>query len=292
MPRNAAAFLSLLLLSACSSGLEIVTGCADERGIHPICGFQNPEDLVLLDDGRTLLVSQFGGAPMDGSRAGSLALFDVETESIHVAYPREADVAAGVPTPRAETGWGDAACPGPPGDGFSPHGIDLVRRADGRRQLFVVNHGGREAVVTCELLDGPEIVWRGCAVAPDVSLFNDVVGLPDGGFLVTRMMDKDSMIWDSIRAALGFDTGLVYEWQPGTGFRVVPGSEGGMPNGIEVSADGREVFVAMYGHAELRRISRDTGEVLATAQVVRPDNLTWSGNGRLLVASHVGSAIR
>src|SRR4051812_19983856 len=41
-------------------------------------------------------------------------------------------------------------------DVFEPHGIDVMRRADGVAELFVVNHGGRESVEVFEVvLDGP-----------------------------------------------------------------------------------------------------------------------------------------
>ena len=43
-------------------------------------------------------------------------------------------------------GWGTPDCPGEPDKAFAPHGIHLSRRGDGRLQLLVVNHGGREAI--------------------------------------------------------------------------------------------------------------------------------------------------
>jgi hypothetical protein len=268
-------------LVACGSGEDLVTGCEDVHGIHPVCGFQNPEDLALLPDGRTLVVSQFGA--MDGSRPGSLALFDLQSETLRVAYRGGAD------DPAPVAGWGAADCPGPPPAGFAPHGIDLAPRRDGRLQLLVVNHGGRESVEFFEIAGSGEqarIAWRGCAVAPDHSWLNDVVGLPEGGFLVTHMMDKESRLTGMISASLGRNTGVVYEWHDGSGFSAIPGSEGPFPNGIELSPDGHDVFVNLYTAGEVRRISRETGEVLGRAAVAQPDNATWGRDGRLLVASH------
>ena len=40
----------------------------------------------------------------------------------------------------------DVPCPGPPPPAFSPHGIHLSERSDGRLQLLAVQHGGRESV--------------------------------------------------------------------------------------------------------------------------------------------------
>ena len=67
------ALLLVGALVACGGAPPAITTCESERGIRPICGFQNPEDLRVLDDG-TLLVSQMG--TMDGSISGSLAHFD------------------------------------------------------------------------------------------------------------------------------------------------------------------------------------------------------------------------
>jgi hypothetical protein len=267
-------------LAGCSPEHEIILGCEAERGIVPVCGFQNPEDLVLLADGHTVIVSQMG--TMDGARPGNLALFDLTTDTVRIVF---SGGDAADPTP----GFGDAACPGPPLAQFSPHGIDLVTRPDGRRELFVVNHGGREAVESFELIGTDatlDLAWRGCAVAPERGFFNDVVGLPEGGFLVTQMMDRDSPLWGTLQAAFGRDTGFVYEWTPERGFRPVPGTEGAMPNGIELSQDGRDVIVNLYFGDEVRRVARDTGETRASAEVGQPDNVTWSQDGRLLVASH------
>lgn len=282
--RRSGACLIALALGACSSGLEVVTDCRDERGLHPVCGLQSPEDLALLGDGRTVVVSQLGA--VDGTRPGNLALLDTRSELLRIAFRG----GAGDP-PAPRPGWGDPDCPGPPGAEFSPHGIDLARRPDRRSQLLVVNHGGRESVELFEVTGaGPvaALEWRGCALPPDGAFFNDVVHLPDGGFLVTQMMDRDAQLWGRLRAALGLETGFVYEWGPGRGYRAVPGTEGSMPNGIEVSADGREIFLNLYGAGEVRRISRETGEVLAQVELPAPDKSSWGRDGRLLVASHVG----
>jgi hypothetical protein len=102
------------------------------------------------------------------------------------------------------------------------------------------------------------------------------------------MMPKNSELWSMLQAGFGVDTGVVYEWQPSEGFQPVPGTEAPFPNGIEVSRDGREIFLNVYMAGEVRRISRETGELLGAADVAQPDNVTWASDGRLLVASHIG----
>lgn len=274
-----------LTLGACSSR-ELITECEDAEGIRVVCGLQNPEDLALLSDGRTLIMSQYGS--MSHDRPGSIALLDLETEAVRIVHPRDADEGALRPTP----GWGDPECPGPPGAVFNPHGLDLAHRPDGRLQLLVVNHGGRESIEVFEVDESAspvQVHWRGCALAGDELYINDVVHLPDSGFLVTHMMDRESPNWDLLRASFGLDTGRVYAWQPGRGFEPVPGTDAPFPNGIELSPDGKTIYLNVYLPGEVRRIDRASGEVLRGVQVPSPDNSSWARDGRLLVASHRGS---
>ncbi len=277
----------LLAISACSEALPPITDCRDAKQIHPICGFKNPEDLAVLPDEHRLVVSQFAHATTQLDAAGSLAVLDLRSEAFRVAYPPADRSPRTTPSP----GWGDERCPGAPTP-LNPHGIDLAQREDGRWQLLVVNHGGRESIEFFEVLLEPEdvkIVWRGCAIAPEQAYFNDVVHVPGGGFLATHMLERDSLWLGTLSAMIGRDTGNVREWQAGRGYRAVRGTEAPFPNGIEISPDGRDIYLNAYMAGEVRRISRETGELLARAEVPGPDNLSWSQDGRLLVASHVGT---
>jgi len=276
---------SLIALSGCAPSYPNVVDCDDVGEIHVICGLQNPEDLALLPGDREVILSQFGS--MDGSRPGNLAFFDLETEAVRMAFE-------GMPHASFTklTGmWGDAECPGPPAPRFSPHGIDLAEIPSRELRLLVVNHGDREAVEFFEVRSDPggaALIWRGCAVAPDDAFLNDVVSLPDGGFLVTHMMSRNAAIWGMVKSSLGFDTGHVYAWHPGQGFTIAPGTRAPFPNGIEISPDGTRIYLNLYGPGEVRQIDRRTGEVLGSAEVASPDNVTWGRDGNLLVASHGG----
>ena len=274
--------LALLWAAACAPDVEPILTCEAAGGARPVCGLQNPEDLAVLPGGRTLLVSQFGS--MDGAKPGNLATFDVATEAVNVVFPGE--------PPAPQPGWGDVNCPGPPSDAFSPHGIDLDTRPDGALRLLVVNHGGREAVEIFEVRAlGPlwAVQWRGCAIPPEGTYMNDVVSLPDGGFLATHMFPKSGPLltaFHMLRGILSMEIGHVLEWRPQKGFRRVPGTGAPFPNGIEVSSDGRVIFLNVYLAGQVRRIDRKTGEILGIVELSSPDNSTWGEDGRLLVASH------
>jgi len=277
------ALLPLVAVLSCGS-TEPITSCDPTGGARPYCGFQNPEDLALLPDGRHLLVSEYGG----GRGPGRISQLDTVTGERRVLFAGALDAPAGV--------WGSPACPGPPTRAFSPHGIHLDRRGDGRLQLLVVQHGGRESVEMFEVLhDGTswQLVWRGCVEAPSGSSTNDVVALPEGGFLVTEMVSGGAVrqVFAYAMAGLfGSDTGRVLQWRPAQGFSELPGSRGAVPNGIELSADGEKVFLNLT-FGRVVRIDRRTGTVEADAEIAHPDNSTWAPDGRLLVAS-LGGSIR
>ncbi len=273
-----------VLLAAC--GADAVRGCESGAGIEVDCQFQNPEDLALLPDGR-ILVSQFGD--IDGVQPGSLALYEPQGRTLTVAFPTAEHRALAAAAPASV--WGEPDCPFSDVDAFSPHGIDVNQRADSRHQLAVVNHGGRESVELFEVFDDGAMAWMGCVAAPADGLFNDVVLLGDGGFWVTHMAPKSSVLWHFWKAFLfGADTGWVVAWAPDKGFSKLAGTDAPMPNGIEKSADERFVFVNVFAPEGVRKIDARNGELARTWRIASPDNSTWAEDGRLLVASHTAGA--
>lgn len=291
-----AAILSVGLL-ACGDPLPPIETCEATETLEPICGFQNPEDLAVLPEGDFLLVSQFGS--MDGAEPGSIALFDWKSREHRQLFPRLDEgkafpVSQSGKVRRSPTeGWGSPDCPGEPDEAFAPHGIQLSRRGDGRLQLLVVNHGGRETIEFFEVLrngSDVELPWRGCAIPPPDSYINSVVATPEGGFLATHMFPKSSGSLSLLKGMAGFATGYVLEWSPGAGFTRVPGTDVAMPNGIELSPDGKIIYLNVYLGSEFKKIRRSDGKTLASIELAQPDNVRWNADGsRLLVASHTGS---
>lgn len=275
---------TLALLPGCTDKLPPVTACEAAGGLEPTCGFSRPEDMELLPDGRTLLISQMGA--VDGSLPGSFALFDTRS-AIITRLPQF--IASSDPP------WGEPSCTAPPGPAFSPHGIDLIRRPDGNWQVLAVNHGGRESVEFFQLLEeteGYRLAWRGCALAPPDAHLNDVAALPEGGFVATHMFPRSTPMLGPVSLAilkgmLGFDTGHVLHWD-GQRFAVAAGTQMPFPNGIQASPDGKTLFVNSYIAGEVRKIAFPGGKLQGKASVKSPDNSQWDAEGRLLVASHVG----
>lgn len=254
--------------------------CTGAEGVTPICGFQRPEDLEVLNPD-ALLVSEYGG--LAGTTPGRLSVYTPVRDARRELYP--AGGADGSPA------WGAPDCPGPPGAAFSPHGIHLATVAGGQRVL-AVNHGGREAIEIFELSDAHDatrarLTWRGCVVAPAAAWLNDVVGLPDGGFAATHMVARGTPE-DALFAAERSrgPIGYVLEWSRAGGWQRLTGSDGGLPNGIAVSADGGVLYVNEYFGDRVVALDRRRGERLWETVVDAPDNSSWDAAGRLLVASH------
>jgi hypothetical protein len=129
-------------------------------------------------------------------------------------------------------------------------------------------------------------------VAPDGSWLNDVVALPEGGFLATQMMPRRGRIgqvFEYLKAgALGMRTGHALAWDPARGFSPQPGTQTVFPNGIALSADGSTIFLNSSIGGKVHRIDRSSGRLLGSAEVTGPDNSSWAPDGRLLVASFTG----
>ena len=299
--------VGLLLLSACSDGANrapegsaavdsatdstatspepAVPACTQSHGIRPVCGFKNPEDLVVVPGGEFLLVSEMGTFLSD--EPGTLSLLDVRQElrrTLSINWHRGPE----------EEHWGDANCTAPTPARLSPHGIDLLTRGDGRHQLLVVNHGEEqvEFFELAQLNDEWQLQWMGCAKPPGDPFINDVAGLREGGFVATHMWDK-STPFDEVVARLtaGEPTGWVWQWLPGNGFTRLPESDDLMPNGIAVSPDGNTVFVNVYMGNKTIRINRSSGIREGEFKVKNPDNIVLGEDGHLWVASHLNDPV-
>jgi SMP-30/Gluconolactonase/LRE-like region len=249
-----------------------LSGCGAHGEIEILCGTRQPEDLELAPDGKVLIATQFVNQGRSGASGGGLILFDLAKKT----FSRMSVTAD------PDKSWGDAACPGPLGEALVSHGESLKQKRDGRWALYVVNHGGRESIEMFELVPSGgawALVWRGCEVAQHD--YNDVAILPDGGFVGT---------YPTGLSRTGEATGYVARWTPGKGESEVPGTRMRLPNGVVVSEDGRYMYVNEFGARLVRKYDLVDGKEGDSAKVdFLPDNLTWTKEGRLLVAGVKGA---
>lgn len=262
-------------VTSCGSGQNgsVAADCSAEQGLTYICDLVVPEDVVNLGSTGLVLVG--------GHRApGHMYLVDpaqgMPSELIHsAAFSQQHDT---------ETFPG---CPGPLNlESFDVHGISPAEIAPRRFSLYTTSHGEREAIEIYELdLSGtaPSLTWTGCVLLSQDGYHNAVIRLGDGGFVATRMRDANVSNAD---VQPGEITGHLVEWHPGGSLQPLAGTEMSLPNGIDVSADERFLYVATSGSNELARFDRHTTPMAKrTAPLpIRPDNFHWDANGNLLSA--------
>jgi hypothetical protein len=247
--------------------------CRDEQGLTYICNLVVPEDVVNVGSTGLVLVS--------GHRApGHLYLVDPATntpiELIHGPTFRQQ---------RDMNLFGE--CPASLNlAAFDVHGISITETSPRRFVLYTTSHGEREAIEVYQLDlagDAPRLTWTGCVMLQQDGYFNAVVRLADGGFIATRMRDAGV---SNNAIAPGQITGRLFEWHPGSALTEIAGTELSLPNGLDASADGRYVYVAATGTQELVRFDRSTSPATkrAVSLPMRPDNVHWDANGKLIVA--------
>jgi len=273
------AALAAVLLGTQVSQAEPIIDCEPEGNARPICGFSNPEDMVALPGDQAILIGEYGAS---AAATGRLLVLELDSEKQHTVFR------GGQGNGAAEPGWGDPTCTTPPGEKFNSHGIDLVRRDDGRLQLLVIQHGSREAVELFEVMGEGinwRVEWRGCVPAPPNASLNSVAAISNGDFYTTQMVPLDPPV-DLTKDIPRHITGHAFAWsQSDASFREIGGTDGAMPNGIVTSADGRYIYMNATAENSVRKIEVATGRELGRATVDTPDNARWSPDGRVLIAS-------
>ena len=135
----------------------------------------------------------------------------------------------------------------------------------------------------------PALTWVGCVVGPPNASFNSVVSLPDGGIAATNTRPAA----DQNQPAESDPIGAVWEWHAATGWRPVPGTEAPRINGLEVSRDGKILFVSAWGEQTMLRVERGGRDPKRAVlrMPFRIDNLRMMADGSLLAAGHGGTAL-
>jgi hypothetical protein len=249
-----------------------------------VCGQTAPEDLVLVPGGEWMVATVFSGQ-------GGIKLINTRDKTTTVGYP-SASAKEQFDSKTYNT------CPGVPTadhkNNFRTHGVALREGRNSVHTLYVVNHGVRESIEVFEMdakVRPPVLTWIGCAVAPEPIGLNEVVPLPDGGFISTDFMARNIDAGARGRTMAGEKNGALWEWHTGKGWAKVPGSEASAANGLEISKDGKTLYVAAWGSQSFFRMSY--GQTLVARQDVmlgfRADNVRWAPDGSLFVTGQGGT---
>jgi hypothetical protein len=223
---------------------------------------------------------------------GGIRLINTSDRTTTVAYPNAAS------KDRLDAKTYDS-CPGAPDEAqkasFRTHGLAIRPGQNSVHTLFAVHHGPRESIEVFEVdarATPPALTWIGCAVAPDPVGLNEVVALPEGGFVATDFLARGIDAASRGRMLAGENNGALWEWHTGTGWKMIPGSEASGANGLEISRDGRWLYVAAWGSQSFFRLSRGQTPVRRDAVPLgfRVDNIRWAPDGSLLAAGQGGMA--
>jgi len=250
-----------------------------------VCGQEAPEDLVVVPGGAWVIASVFAGN-------GGIRVINTRDLSTSVAYP-SATAKEKLDAKTYDT------CPGVPSAEqkakFRTHGLALRAGRNSTHTLYAVHHGTRESVEVFEVdASGkmPALTWIGCAVAPEPIGLNEVAPLPDGGFLATNFLARSGDASNRTKMMAGEKNGEIWEWHTGKGWKMVPGSEAAGANGLEISKDGKTLYVAAWGSQSFFRLSY--GQATPKRDEIplgfRVDNIRWAADGSLLATGQGGAA--
>jgi sugar lactone lactonase YvrE len=262
----AVAVLGLLAVAA-----QAQQSCAANGDVSYVCGPKNPEDLVLVPGTQWIVSSGMA----DGA-------------GFYVVDSRTGDFGSLTFTAQHDRAFASCSTP-PTAQNLQTHGLNIRATGPGRARLNVVGHGAREAIEVFDVdASGarPTLTWRGCVPMPEGLAANSVASFADGSLVATVLFMPGTTFADAVVDLK--PTGAVYEWSPGKpGFELVRGTELPANNGIEVSADGREIYVASSGLQTIVAFSHSNpARELRTTRPLgfTPDNVHLAPDGRLVTA--------
>lgn len=177
---------------------------------------------------------------------------------------------------------------------LQPHGISLWREPDGRAALFVVNHpapGHGWPEHTIEIYDvvGERLVHRATLTDRRLVMPNDLVAVGLDRFYLTNTHAHGRGIRQDLETYLQLRGAEVLRYGPG-GFSTAI-ADLVFPNGINVSADGRTVYVAAVTARSVLVYDRDPATDALTPRGEIDigsggDNIEVDADGQLWIGSH------
>lgn len=252
--------------------------CGNQGAAQLFCGPSRSEDLVAIPMTPWIVASAIGGGVhlLDTRNKTSVQLYPSPTAKERLDKTR-------YPTCQAAPDAAEKAS-------FTTLGLSIRLGARGVHVLYAIRYPTVSRVQVFEL-DArgaqPSVTWIGCVEAPaETILLNSIVPLPDGGFVATHFYERGpNAAAARERAVAGEMTGWLLRWHPLTGWSKVAGSDTSGPNGIEISPDGRWLYVSEWGRSTFYRI-RLNGDASKRESIhldFRPDNVHWAPDGMLLV---------
>jgi len=265
-------FISLTVVSTDYIGPQKdISKCESDSLIKVICGFSNPEDIVITPDNKFFFISEFGGiGPYAEHAPGYFALMNMSNyEKIVPKITFE------------DSSWGDPSCLRNEADIFNPHGIDLVENNEGKYQLAVINHSPFESIEMFELKENGfswDMVWKGCIKVPDKYYFNDIALKTDGSFYASHMYERTITMQEWLMNSLFKSiSGHIVLWN-GDNFTKIEGTDGSGPNGILLNERAGLLYVNYNQGDNLSVYDLDNKIKKGSYFIQSPDNIFLKDN--------------
>ena len=250
-----------------------------------VCGPHDPEDLISIPGTELIVVSSTTSKGAVNS-AGRISLVDT-TKRTEINYTLDM---SGSTLPEY------SSCPNVPEMSiFKPHGVTLRTGENDKHLLYVVNHGGRESVEIFTLnTQSPKvtITWAGCVILPANASGNSVATLTDGGFIVSSFFDPEQgVMFPQLKNYT--QTGAAYRWHPTRGLTLLPNSKNAANNGVEVSVDGKYLFMNLWTKRQVLRydLNNLTAKPISTKLDFMPDNIHRAPDGSMLIGGHISDIL-
>jgi arylesterase/paraoxonase len=174
-------------------------------------------------------------------------------------------------------------------DGFWPHGISLYRAYDGKKTLFVINHANNKHSVEIFDVNGATLTHRRTVTGAPLISPNDIVGVGPESFFVSNDHANTEGLMRTIED-YGRLRQTTVQFYDGAEFTTALSGIGGA-NGINVSADGRSLYLSAASELTVYVYDRDpnTNALTQRAKVWVPgfaDNIDVLADGSLLLGVH------
>ena len=242
--------------------------CTPSMGLNFVCGLDQPEDLLQIGASKWIVASGMG-------EHGGIFLIDSQAKTAKRFF-------TGAVKADRKTYPDCASAPA----SFNSHGLALRPAAvAGTYTLYSVTHLPFESIQVFAVDERgaePAISWTGCVKLPADFKTNSVTAAKDGTILANVQMHGGMTDFIS-----GNVTGGVWEWTPKEKkLHLLPGTELPGNNGIEISPDETEFYIAVSGTQTVAIYNRaDTSRPARTIKTpwYNLDNIHWSGS-RLIAA--------
>ncbi len=172
---------------------------------------------------------------------------------------------------------------------FLPHGISLYRAPDGKKTLFVINHGANKQAVEIFDVGAGKLTHRRTVTGPELISPNDIVGVGPEQFFITNDHANREGFQRQLEDYLRLKQSTV-PYYDGTKF--YPGLKDiGYANGINATANGDTLYLSAGSEHKVYIYDRNlqTGALSQRAAVDVPgyaDNIELLSDGSFLLGVH------